>query len=264
MRPPADRRPAAVPRRLAGRVRNHALAEGLVALAVAGWWLAARQMPEFVLPGPLAVATRVVDFFIVAGIVDDSLISTVRVASSVVIAVMLGGTLAFVPRRWPVAEAIVQERIKPFLNSFPSIGWAILASIWFGPSNLSVIFVQVAILTPFCLVNISEGLKEIDLELLEMGRSFTRRGVKVFWRITLPLLMPYVVAALRIAYGVGWKIALVSELFGAESGIGFLMLRALTAADVVTLFAACFAIVLIFIAGEKLVIDPLSRRFQVR
>ncbi len=42
------------------------------------------------------------------------------------------------------------------------------------------------------------------------------------------------------------------------------MLRALTAADVVTLFAACFAIVLIFIAGEKLVIDPLSRRFQVR
>lgn len=97
-----------------------------------------------------------------------------------------------------------------------------------------------------------------------MGRSFSRDPVKVFWRITVPLLMPYVVAALRIAYGVGWKIALVSELFGAESGIGFLMLRALTSADAVTLFAACFTIVLIFIAGEKLVIEPLSRRFQLR
>ena len=49
-----------------------------------------------------------------------------------------------------------------------------------------------------------------------------------------------------------------------ESGIGFLMLRAMTVADAKTLFAACFAIVLIFIAGEKLIIDPLSRRFQVR
>ncbi len=264
MRPPADRRAAPEPRRLARWLREHAFAEGLVVLALVGWWHAARQMPEFVLPGPLAVAERVLDFFIVAGMVDDSLISTARVAASVVIAVTLGGMLAFIPRRWPVAEAIIHERVKPFLNSFPSIGWAILASIWFGPSDLSVIFVQVAILTPFCLVNISEGLKELDLELLEMARSFTRNRVRVFWRIIVPLLMPYVVAALRIAYGVGWKIALVSELFGAESGIGFLMLRALTASDAVTLFAACFAIVLIFIAGEKLVIEPLSRRFQIR
>ncbi len=245
-------------------LRERVLAEGLVVLAVVGWWLFARQLPDFILPGPLAVAERVIDFFIVAGMVDDTVISTVRVAASVVIAVTLGGILAFIPRRWPLADAIVHERVKPFLNSFPSIGWAILASIWFGPSNFSVIFVQVAILTPFCLVNISEGLKELDLEVLEMGRSFSRDPVKVFWRITVPLLMPYVVAALRIAYGVGWKIALVSELFGAESGIGFLMLRALTSADAVTLFAACFTIVLIFIAGEKLVIEPLSRRFQLR
>ena len=244
--------------------REHLFGEGLVVLAITGWWLAARGMPDFILPGPLAVAERVLDFFFLSGIVDDSLISTVRVAFSVVLAVTLGGALAFVPRLWPVGEAIIHERIKPFLNSFPSVGWAILASIWFGPSDFSVIFVQVAILTPFCLVNISEGLKELDRELLEMARSFSRNPVKIFWRIIVPLLMPYVVAALRIAYGVGWKIALVSELFGAESGIGFLMLRALVASDAVTLFAACFAIVLIFIAGEKLIIDPLSRRFAVK
>ncbi len=38
----------------------------------------------------------------------------------------------------------------------------------------------------------------------------------------------------------------------------------ITVSDAVTLFAACFAIVLIFIAGEKLVIDPFSRGFQLR
>jgi NitT/TauT family transport system permease protein len=80
--------------------------------------------------------------------------------------------------------------------------------------------------------------------------------------VTIPLLIPYIVAALRIAYGLGWKIALVAELIGTESGLGFLMLHAQTLSDAATVFAACFAVVLLFIAGEKLIIDPLSRKYR--
>ena len=147
------------------------------------------------------------------------------------------------------------------MNSFPSVGWAILAIIWFGPSHGTIIFVMVMILTPFCLVNLSEGLKEIDAEILEMARSFTRRRLVVLFKITLPLLMPYLISALRIAYGVGWKIALVAELFGTESGLGFLLQQAQSLADAGTVFATCLAIVLVFWLGEKAVINPLSRKF---
>jgi NitT/TauT family transport system permease protein len=68
-------------------------------------------------------------------------------------------------------------------------------------------------------------------------------------------------SSVRIAYGVGWKIALVAELFGADSGLGYLMLRAEVMSDTAMVFATCFAIVIIFAAGEKLIIDPLARRF---
>jgi NitT/TauT family transport system permease protein/sulfonate transport system permease protein len=95
-----------------------------------------------------------------------------------------------------------------------------------------------------------------------MARSFTRSRWKVFSKITLPLLMPYIVSALRIAYGVAWKIALVSELFGTGTGIGYLMGEAQQSAKPALLYACCFAIVLIFFAGEKLVLDPLSRRVR--
>ena len=118
------------------------------------------------------------------------------------------------------------------------------------------------ILMPFALVNIAEGLREIDQEALEMGRSFTRTRSKIFFKITLPLLMPYVMGALRIGYGVGWKVGVIAELFGGESGIGFLILRAQTVADSVTVFAACFVMVLMFWAGERLVLNPLARRYQ--
>jgi NitT/TauT family transport system permease protein len=240
------------------------LGEGLIVALLVGWWLTARGLPEFVLPGPLAVGRRLIDLFIEPQFLGHTAISTLRVVVSVLVACLIGSALAFLSHTVPACEAIVQDRIKPVLNSFPSIGWAILAAVWFDAGDFSVIFVEVAILIPFCLINVTEGLRAIDRELMEMGRSFTRHGARVWWRITLPLLVPYLLSAIRIAYGIGWKIALVSELVGATSGLGYLMLRAQTTADSVTFLATCFAIVLIFVVGERLVIMPLERRFAAR
>jgi NitT/TauT family transport system permease protein/sulfonate transport system permease protein len=238
------------------------LGEGMVVAALVAWWIASAGLPEFVLPGPVAVGRRLVELFTTWTALEHTLTSAWRVLASVAIALVLGGGLALLARFVPVLEDVVHQCIKPFINSFPSIGWAILAAIWFEPGDVAVVFVQVAILTPFCLINISEGLRALDRELLEMGVSFSRRRGRLLGRIVLPLLMPYVIAALRIAYGIGWKISLVAELLGSTSGLGYLMLRAQTSADTATVIATCFAIVLIFVAGERLVLAPLSRRFR--
>ena len=256
MQPESSRSVVPLPHRLIG--------EGLVALALVGWWLMARRLPEFILPDPLSVIRRLVDLFVTPDFLQHTFASTWRVVVSVIAALIIGGGLAFLADRVMLLEAVVNERIKPVLNSFPSIGWAILAAIWFPPGDFGVIFVEVAILIHFCLINVGEGLRAIDRELMEMGHSFTRRRARILWRLTLPLLVPYVLAALRIAYGIAWKIALVSELLGAPSGLGYLMLRAQTAADSPTFLATCFAIVVIFVAGERLVIVPLERRFAQR
>ena len=167
-------------------------------------------------------------------------------------------------RGLPLLTALINGVLQPFLSAFPSIGWAILAAIWFSPGHFSIVFVQVAILAPFCLINISEGLRQIDRELLEMATSFTRQRTRIMFRVGLPLLLPYVIGSLRIAYGVAWKIALVSELLGSTSGLGFLMLRAQGSADLTTVLAACLAIVALFFAGERLILDPLARRYATR
>ncbi|MBI3453395.1 MAG: ABC transporter permease subunit [Rhodospirillales bacterium] len=242
------------------RVAERLIGEGVVVAALAAWGLFALGLPEFILPGPVAVFETLGRLFLDPGFAVHTLTSAVRVVVSVILALILGGGLAFLADRFPVLETIVHGRIAPVLNSFPSIGWAILAAIWFDVSSFAVIFVQVAILTPFCLINIAQGLREIDRDLVEMGRSFTRRERRVLLKVSLPLLLPYIVAALRIAYGIGWKIAIVSELLGADSGLGYLMLRAQTSADTSLVVATCLAIVFIFALGERLVIDPLARR----
>jgi NitT/TauT family transport system permease protein len=240
------------------------IGEGLVMLALIAWWAIARELPEFILPGPIAVARRLAELFVTPDFLWNLFASTWRVLVSIALALLIGGSLAFLAHDVPWLETVVDQRIKPVLNSFPSIGWAILAAIWFEPGDFSVIFVEVAILIPFCLINISEGLRNADADLMEMGRSFTRNRARMLWRLRLPLLVPYGLSATRIADGIAWKIALVAELLGAPNGLGYLMLRAQTAADSTTFLATCFAIVLIFVAGERLVIVPIEQRFAQR
>ena len=235
-----------------------------VVVVIAIWYFAARKLPDFVLPGPVAVAERLALLFVDPDFLVHTLASTLRVIVSVFVALVLGGALALLQRGMPALDWVLRGGIVPFLSSFPSIGWAILAAIWFPAGHLSIIFVQVAILVPFCFINIAEGLAQIDRDMVEMATSFTRRPLRRLWLVTLPLTMPYVIGALRIAYGIAWKISLVAELLGSSSGLGYVMLRAQGSADLTTVLAASFAIVILFIAGETWVLAPLARRYAPR
>lgn len=241
---------------------QHVFAEGLIVVAILGWWSMSSTKEPVTIPEPQIVARGIFDLFFDWSTLSNIIASTVRIAGAVVVSAALGMLLALLAHNFSITRVIVHERILPFLNSMPSAGWALFGIIWFGPNHITIVFVMVMILMPFALVNIAEGLREIDQEALEMARSFTRNRRKIFFKITLPLLMPYVMGALRIGYGVGWKVGVIAELFGGESGIGFLILRAQTVADSVTVFAACFTMVLLFWAGEKLVLNPLARRYQ--
>jgi ABC-type nitrate/sulfonate/bicarbonate transport system permease component len=122
--------------------------------------------------------------------------------------------------------------------------------------------VQVLIIFPFCLVNVTEGAKEIGQEEVEMGRSFGRRPWAIFWRIELPMLSPFIIAGARISYGVCWKISIIAELFGGRSGLGYMMQWAQDFGSVDSIIAICLAIVFFVMIGDALILRPLSRLFQ--
>jgi len=235
------------------------LADAAVIGVIAVWWLGSRNLPAFVLPSPWATGEALLRFFTDVKLMGDIAATGGRVALSVVVATALGIALAMLPFFLPVTRDIVRLRILPFLNAMPSLGWAILAVIWFGVSDVAVIFAQTAILVPFCFINVSQGIEEIDAELLEMARSFTRRRGLTFHKVLIPAVAPYVVAAARLAYGVSWKIALIAELFGSERGLGFVMYQAQTISDPATVIATCLMIVLVFVLGDVLVLRPLYR-----
>lgn len=239
------------------------LANGAILALVAVWAWMAKDLPAFVLPSPLAVGRLLLDFATDSSLALHLGVSFLRVGGSVLAALALGLLLAAIGRMNPVLQAVLDRRFTVFLNGFPAVGWAVLGIVWFGVSNATVMFIQVAILLPFCIVASVAAFRQIDAELVEMGRSFTRDRLRAFRLVTLPLLAPLVMAGLRTAYGVGWKIALVSELFGAQTGLGYLLMQAQASANAAMVFAVCFVIVIVFTGVDRFVLRPLALRYSI-
>jgi len=239
------------------------IADGTLVALLAIWWITSRSLPIFVMPGPLDVLQAMSRFVIDAGVAYHALVSLGRVVASVMIAMVLALGLAAAVRAVPILEGVVERRILTFLNSFPSVGWAILGVVWFKISTPTVLFIQTAIVLPFCLINALAGFRQIDPDLDELGLSLVRSPLRRFIMLTLPLVAPFLVAGIRVAYGICWKIALVSELFGASSGLGYLLMRAQSVSDAAMVFACCIIIVVIYGVTDHLFLKPLARRFSV-
>jgi NitT/TauT family transport system permease protein/sulfonate transport system permease protein len=244
-------------------LNSRLVADGFVVVMLVVWWLTARDMPDFVLPDPLEVAQAMGQLLVDPDLLSHVLSSFLRVLAAVSVALVVAVALAALIRTGPVLSTIVERNILVVLNSFPSVGWAILGVIWFSVSPGTVIFIEAMIVLPFCLINAIEGFRQIDPELEEMGQSLSRSRVRRFLKLQLPLILPFLIAGLRIAYGIAWKIALVAELFGATSGLGWLLQQAQSRADAATVLAACLLIVVIFALVDGLVLRPLARRFSI-
>ncbi len=239
------------------------IADGTILVLLVIWWMTARHLPAYVLPGPNAVLHAMTTFVTDGGTAFHALVSLARVVTSVLIAMTLALLIALAVQAAPFLNAAIERRLLVFLNSFPSVGWAILGVVWFKISTPTVLFIQTAIVLPFCIVNALAGFRQLDAELTEMGRSMTRSPVRRFLRVTLPLVAPFLIAGLRIAYGICWKIALVSELFGASSGVGYLLMNAQSTSDAAMVFACCLIIVVIYTVTDQLLLKPLAKRFSV-
>ena len=152
----------------------------------------------------------------------------------------------------------MDRRLTPFLNSYSGIGWTLLAVLWFGINDFTVIFAISMVLVPFAIINIREGLHQLDQERLEMGHSFSRGQIKNLSLIIIPSLYPYLFATLRITFGVSWKVALTAELFGGDRGLGFLLNLARQDFDTPLILVVILIIIIFVYSTERFLFTPLQ------
>ena len=121
----------------------------------------------------------------------------------------------------------LHRNIEAFLDSwimvlltFPAICLAFLSILWFGLSDIGPIFTIILIVFPFVAMNVWEGTKAMEKELIDMAQVYKAKRILTIRKVLIPQLAPYLFSSLRIALSLSWKIALVAEAFGVSSGVG--------------------------------------------
>ncbi|MEO6270592.1 MAG: ABC transporter permease subunit [Lautropia sp.] len=226
------------------------------------WQFASMAVPPILLPGPLDVAIELWRFLGNSRQLGHLVASIMHVLLAIACSYTIGAALALLAQRFRTARFAIHRRIGPFLNSFSGIGWALLAVMWFGINSVSVVFAIGAVLVPFALVNTASGLAHLDREITEMATSFSRSGWRRLVLVTVPLIAPFIVATLRIMFGVAWKVTLTAELFGGNRGLGYVVNIARQDFDTATIFVVILLIIAFVYGVDRLFFAPIQARLS--
>jgi NitT/TauT family transport system permease protein len=174
----------------------------------------------FFVSSPLAVAVEFVAQM-KSGEMEQNLAATLYAfVLSLGLATVVGIGLGMVAGWYRDVEAALEPFIW-FKYSAPTIAFYPLFIAWLGygiPTIVAISFLFA--LTPI-YANTLSGIKNIDRDLKRMAVSFGARPLDLFLRVALPGSVPIMVAGLRLGVGRALTGVVVSELFGADAGLGY-------------------------------------------
>ncbi|UEM19265.1 ABC transporter permease [Skermanella mucosa] len=239
-----------------GRLPAHILS---LLVLVALWQAASVAAGSRLLPGPAAVAARLMDEVVRGGLLLDLAITLGRVCASFVIAMAVGTALGIAMGRFRLLDRLLDGWLVLFLN-IPALVTIILAYVWFGLTESAAIAAVAVNKIPNVVVTLREGARALDRDYMEMAEAYRLGPAKTLRHVVLPQLYPFLLAAARSGLALIWKIVLVVELLGRSNGMGFQLQVLFQLFDVTGILAytAAFIIVVQFI--EFALLQPLETR----
>jgi NitT/TauT family transport system permease protein len=151
-------------------------------------------------------------------------------------------------RSW-VAEDLTRALLI-FLQTVPTIVLIALALIFIGTTATGVVAVTVASCLTYFTLNVIQGTKAIDQDLIEMAHAYGAKEITIMRSVILPSVVPYFLAGGRITLGVAWQVTLFGEYLMGTRGVGFQVSTYLKLLDTAAVFAWGLSIVALTIVFE--------------
>ena len=195
----------------------------LVILATA-WELFARQAGGLLIPTFFETLLGVGQLLVDPALWEAMLISNQAMVMGFTISLVLGIPLGLAMGRFRLAERISDVYINillvmPMATLIPLL----VMSVGIGLTSRVILVVFFTII--MIIVNSRAGVRQVDPNLIEMGRSFGASERQLWWRVILPGSMPAVMAGVSIGLSRAVQGMVIVELLMVSVGLGGLILR---------------------------------------
>ncbi len=145
---------------------------------------------------------------------------------------------------------------EPFLiiiRSTPIMSIILIALIWFRATNVPV-FASFLVSFPIICMNVTEGIKNIDVNLIQMAQVYNINKIRVFKEIYFPSILPFLLAGISTAAGIGWKAVIAAEVLSQpEYALGTSMQVSRIYLDTESVFAWTIIAILISFLSERVI-----------
>lgn len=133
--------------------------------------------------------------------------------------------------------------------TLPGLALAIIAVMIFGLSEIGAYAAIFVAVLPLVTLNFWEGVKDVDMDLVEMGEVFDFGTYETVRHVIIPQLIPYMLSAGRYGLGLSWKLAVIVEFLGFGNGIGYMLVLEYNRFNMAGVFAwtALFTFIMLFI-----------------
>ena len=176
--------------------------------------------PAYAFPSPGAVLSSFQEEIVAGRLVNDIIASLWRVAIGFVVSALLGIPLGL----WLGQHLHARQAFVPMLNFFrflSPLAWIPFAILWFHIGDKPAIFlIFMATFFPLALATMV-AVATIPSIYFRVAQDYNYKGVELLTRVTFPAVLPEVITALRVSYGIAWVVIVAAEMVGCQDGLGY-------------------------------------------
>ncbi|QSA97653.1 nitrate ABC transporter permease [Methylococcus sp. EFPC2] len=230
-------------------------------------WALVAQTSDGRLPGPVKTWDSAVELFSDPfyrngpndqGIGWNILNSLERVGIGFGLAALVGIPLGFMIGRFEFLSRMCAPIIG-LLRPVSPLAWLPIGLLVFNAAHPAAIWVIfISSIWPM-IINTAVGVSRIPQDYMNVARVLNLSEWKIFTKILLPAVLPYMLTGVRLSIGVAWLVIVAAEMLTGGVGIGFWVWDEWNNLNVEHILIAIFVVGIVGLALEQALI-VLARR----
>ncbi|WP_120428615.1 aliphatic sulfonate ABC transporter permease SsuC [Acinetobacter baylyi] len=196
-------------------------------ILIAIWQLASTTglLQSRILPAPSAVVSAFWHLLVSGELWHHVKVSAGRALLGLLVGGGLGLLLGLLNGSSRIASTLLDTTLQ-MIRNIPALALIPLVILWFGIDESAKLFlVAVGVFFPM-YINTYHGIRSVDPQLIEMGKSYGLTRWQLYKEIILPGAMPSILVGLRFSLGLVWVLLIVAETISAQAGIGYMTMNA--------------------------------------
>lgn len=242
------------------RWRNASL---FFALMIGAWEGFARMgaWSPVLFPSPLEIGRYLAEAVADRTLLDASWVTLKRLLIGYAAGLSAGVPLGLLTARFKFVDDTLGTAALG-LQTLPSVCWVPLGLIWFGQTELAMVFVVVMGSVWSVSLATAAGVRNVPPIYVRASQTMGSRGLHTWARVIVPASLPFIVSGMKQGWAFAWRSLMAAEIYVTVLtgfGLGRLLHdgRELQAMDAVV--GIMLVIVLIGLLTDKILFSPFER-----